>query len=68
MEITMAALVILLAIVGISGILFGGFATVCWRIGRTDKRGSLRPEALSPQRHHLLAYAARWDDNTPAFT
>lgn len=58
----MAALVALTAITIISGILFGGFVAACWRIRRTDKRGTLRPEALAPQRHHLLAYAARWED------
>ena len=67
-EITMAALITLLfIIVVISGILAGGFLAICGRIRRTDKWGNLRPETSMPHRHHMLAYASRWDDdNTPA--
>jgi hypothetical protein len=63
-EITMAALFVLIAI---TGILAGGFVAACWRIRRTDKWGTLRPETLAPQRHHMLAFAARWDDNTRTY-
>jgi hypothetical protein len=66
MEAAMAVLIVLFAITAISGILFVGFVAACRSIRRTDKWGTLRPETLTPQRHHLLAYAARWDDNTPA--
>jgi hypothetical protein len=66
-EIIMSALFVLTAITVIAGILFGGFVAACWRIRRTDKRGTLRPETLTPQRHHMLAFASRWDDDTPAF-
>ncbi|HUN37475.1 MAG TPA: hypothetical protein VMU95_36225 [Trebonia sp.] len=63
----MAALIALVAIIAISGILFGGFVAICHGIRRADKWGNLRPETLAPQRHNLLAYASRWDDhNTPA--
>jgi hypothetical protein len=59
----MAALITLIIIVGI---LSGGFLAVCRAIRRTDKWGNLRPETSMPYRHHLLAYASRWDnDNTP---
>jgi hypothetical protein len=57
---------IAIAIAAVAGLLLGGFVALCRRIRRTDKWGTLRPEAPAPQRHHLLAYAARWDDNTPA--
>ena len=63
----MAALVVLFAITAISSILFGGFMAVCRNIRRTDKWGTLRPQALAPQRHHMLAFASRWDDDRPAF-
>jgi hypothetical protein len=66
MEATMAVLIALIALIAISGILFGGFIAICRGIRRTDKWGNLRPETLSPQRHNMLAYASRWDDNTPA--
>jgi hypothetical protein len=62
----MTTLVALAAITVVTGILLGGFIAACRSIRRTDKWGTLRPEALSPQRHHMLAYAARWDENTPA--
>jgi hypothetical protein len=62
----MAALATFFIIAVISGILFGGFLAVCRSIRRTDKRGSLRPETTMPHRRHVLTYAARWDDNTPA--
>ena len=55
----------LIALIAISGVLFGGFVAVCRNIRRTDKRGTLRPEALTPHRHHMLAFASRWDDDTP---
>jgi hypothetical protein len=61
----MATLIVIAAIVAVSGILFGGFVAICGRIRRTDKWGNLRSE--TPYRHHMLAYASRWDDdNTPA--
>jgi hypothetical protein len=65
-EITMAALVVLFAI---TVTLSGGFVAACWRIRRTDKWGTLRPETPTPQRHHMLAYTSRWDgdDNRPNF-
>jgi hypothetical protein len=63
----MAIIATLAAITVISGILFGGFVTTCWRIRRTDKWGTLRPETLAQQHHHMLAFASRWDDDTPAF-
>ncbi len=63
----MAALIVIVTIVAVSGVLFGGFVAICQRIRRTDKWGNLRPETLTPRRHHLLAYASRWDDNKPAF-
>jgi hypothetical protein len=62
----MAALVVLTAIAAVFVILFGGFISLCTRIHRADKHGSLHPETLAPYRHLKLAYAARWDDNTPA--
>jgi hypothetical protein len=58
----MAALVVLFIVVAISGILFGGFLAVCRSIRRIDKWGNLRPETSMPHRHHMLAYASRWDD------
>jgi hypothetical protein len=62
----MAALIaFIIIIVAISGILSGGFLAVCGSIRRTDKRGHLRPETSMPHRHHMLAYASRWDDSTP---
>jgi hypothetical protein len=64
----MAALMVFGAIIAVSGILFGGFVALCRSIRRTDKHGTLRPETLTPQRHHLLAHASRWDDNVPPFT
>jgi hypothetical protein len=63
----MAALMVLVAIIALSVILFGGFIALCRGIRRTDKWGTLRPEAPDLQRHHPFAYASRWDDNTPAF-
>jgi hypothetical protein len=63
----MAVLIVIAAIIAVSGILFGGFVAVCGSIRRTDKWGNLRPETPMPQRRHMLAYASRWDDNTPAF-
>jgi hypothetical protein len=63
----MAIIATLTAITVIAGILFGGFVAACWRIRRTDKRGTLRPETFTPQRHHMLAYTSRWDDNRPDF-
>jgi hypothetical protein len=62
----MAALIAFIIIVAISGILSGGFLAVCGTIRRTDKRGHLRPETSMPHRHHMLAYASRWDDDTAA--
>jgi hypothetical protein len=62
-----AAFIVLVSIVALSGILFGGFVAACRSIRRTDKWGTLRPETLTPHRHHMLAYASRWDDNTPAY-
>jgi hypothetical protein len=67
MEATMAALIVLFAITATSGILFGGFVVVCGSIRRTDKWGTLRPETTLPHRHHMFAFASRWDDDTPAF-
>jgi hypothetical protein len=63
----MATLIVIAAIVAVSGILFGGFVAICRSIRRTDKWGNLRPETTMPNRHHMLAYASRWDSNTPAF-
>jgi hypothetical protein len=63
----MAALIVLAAIITISGILFGGFMAVCGRIRRLDKWGTLRPETLTLRHHHMLAFASRWDDDKPAF-
>jgi hypothetical protein len=63
----MATFIVIAAIVALAGILFGGFVAICRGIRRADKWGNLRPETLAPQRHNLLAYASRWDDNTPAF-
>ncbi len=62
----MAALIAFIIIVALSGILSGGFLAVCGSIRRTDKRGQLRPETSMPHRHHMLAYAARWDDDNTA--
>lgn len=59
-EATMAALIVLLIITAITGILLGGFVAACRRIRRTDKRGTLRPNALKPSRRRMLAYASRW--------
>jgi hypothetical protein len=67
MEAAMAALIVIVAIIAISGILFGGFVAICRGIRRTDKWGNLRPETLTSQRHHMLSYASRWDDNTSAY-
>lgn len=64
----MAALMVLVAIIAISGVLFGVFFALCRAIRRTDKWGTLRPQTLTPHRHHMLAYASRWDDNPPAFS
>jgi hypothetical protein len=61
----MAALIVIAAIAIVSVILFGGFMAICQSIRRTDKWGNLRQE--TPYRHHMLAHASRWDDNTPAF-
>jgi hypothetical protein len=66
-EFTMGIIATLTAITVISGILLGGFVAICWRIRRTDKRGTLRPETVTSQRHHMLAFASRWDDDTSAF-
>jgi len=64
----MAALIVIAAIIVIvSGILLGGFFAICGSIRRTDKRGNLLPETTMPNRRHMLAYAARWDDDSPAF-
>jgi hypothetical protein len=63
----MAALIVIAAIIAVSGILLGGFVAVCRSIRRTDKWGNLHPESALPHRHHMLAYAARWDDKTRAF-
>jgi hypothetical protein len=63
-----ATLIVLVSIVAVSGILLGGFVALCRGIRHTDRWGTLRPAAPVPQRHHMLAYAARWDDNTPALS
>jgi hypothetical protein len=63
----MAALIVIAAIVAISGTLFGAFVAICRSIRRTDKWGNLRPETSMPHRRNLLAYASRWDRNTPAY-
>lgn len=63
----MAALIVIVAIVAVSGILFGGFVAVCRSIRRADKWGNLHPETSMPNRHNMLAYASRWDRNTSAF-
>jgi hypothetical protein len=60
-EFAMAIIATLAAITVLSGILFGGFVATCWRIRRTDKWGTLRPETLTPQHHHMLAFASRWE-------
>jgi hypothetical protein len=65
MEAAMATLIVLFAIVVVSGILLGGFAAACRSIRRTDKWGTLRPEAPALQRP-IFSFASRWDDNTPA--
>jgi len=65
-EITVAALAVLIVLAAISVILFCRFMFICGSIRRIDKRGTLRPESLNP-RHHMLAFASRWDDNRPDF-
>jgi hypothetical protein len=60
----MAAFVVLIAMTVVFGVAFGGFLAACRSIRRVDRRGTLRPPAL--QRRVILAYAARWDDNTSA--
>jgi hypothetical protein len=55
----------LIALIAISGVLFGGFVAVCRNIRRTDKWGTLRPGTLTPHRHHMLTFASRWDNDTP---
>jgi hypothetical protein len=63
----MTALVVIAVIITITSILFGGFVAICRSIRRRDKWGNLRPETLAPQRHHMLAYASRWDDDGSAY-
>jgi hypothetical protein len=67
MEATMAAIIVIAAIIAVSAILFGGFVAICRSIRRTDRWGNLRPETTMPSRRHMLAYASRWDRHTPAF-
>jgi len=63
----MAALVVLAVIVALSAVLFGVFVRTCIGIRRTDRFGSRRSEPHMPRHGPSLAYAARWDDDRPAF-
>jgi len=63
----MAALVILAAIIIVSAGLFAAFVRTCVGIRRADKFGARRPEQSTLRNWPSLAYAARWDDNRPAF-